>query len=67
MIQKWYEVTCDYSECGCVIRHYMGDTIKDVVEQVKNDGAIVKYCKGRRQPYIFCNEECYNNWVRENE
>ena len=64
-IRKWTEVTCDYEECGAAIGHYPSDTMKEVVELAKKDGAIVKYIVGRRQPLIFCNEECYKKWKGE--
>lgn len=66
MIRKWIEVTCDFQECGASIGHYPSDTIKSAVEFAKEDGAIVRYAVGRRQPYVFCNEECYESWLKEN-
>ena len=65
MIRKWYEVTCDYEECGCAIGHYRADTMRDVVEQAKMyDHPVIKYIAGKRQPYIFCNEECFERWAK---
>ena len=66
MIRKWMEVTCDYEECTAAIGHYPSDTIKSAVEFAKEDGAVVKYIVGRRQPLLFCNEECYQNWLKNN-
>ena len=65
MIRKWYEVTCDYEECKAAIGHYIADTIKEAVEQAKRDGALVRYVVGRRQPHVFCNEECLEKWAKE--
>ena len=65
MIRKWYEVTCDYEECGCAIGHYSADTIKEVVEQAKEDGALVRYVVGKRIPLTFCDEECLSKYAKE--
>lgn len=65
-IRKWYEVSCDY--CRAAIGHYLGDTVKEVVEQVKDtEHGVVQYYVGKRRPYIFCNDECRVNWEKENE
>lgn len=38
MINKWYEVTCDY--CGYVVNHYIGN--KPTKKELEHDGFIVK-------------------------
>ena len=42
-------------------------TYKEIVEICKEKSiAIVKYIAGRRQPLIFCNEECFEKWKERN-
>lgn len=42
-------------------------TYKEIVEICKEKNiAIVRYIVGRRQPLIFCNEKCYNEWKEKN-
>ena len=65
MIRKWYEVTCDYEECGCAIGHYSADTIKEAAEQAKEDGAVIRYVVGKRRPLTFCDEECLSKYAKE--
>lgn len=52
MIEKWYEVTCDY--CGTGINHYIGN--KPTKEEMKDDRIV---CTSTKQ---FCSNECYANW-----
>lgn len=52
MIQKWYEVTCDY--CGHGINHYIGKKPSNAM--IEDDGAI---CTATNH---FCSEECFANW-----
>ena len=52
MIQKWYEVTCDY--CGEVINHYIGK--KPSNEEIQADGGVTTATKQ------FCCEECFGDW-----
>lgn len=52
MIEKWYEVTCDY--CGGVLNHYIGR--KPSTKELRSDGFI---CTDSNQ---FCSEECFENW-----
>ena len=57
MIEKWYEVTCDY--CGWALNHYVGN--KPTKKELENDGFIVY--KGMD----FCSERCLNDWKAEHE
>lgn len=57
MIEKWYEVTCDY--CGFAINHYVGN--KPGKKELENDGFIVY--KG----LVFCSKQCFNDWKAEQE
>lgn len=57
MIQKWYEVTCDY--CGRGINHYISR--KPTKESIKEDGAV---CTATHQ---FCDDECYANWLHDKQ
>lgn len=57
MIEKWYEVTCDY--CNWALNHYIGN--KPTREELEDDGFIVY--KGM----VFCGEECFENWKKENK
>lgn len=55
MIQRWYEVTCDY--CGCGINHYaVGKPTREMLEE---DGIV---CTATKQ---FCSDECYANWQHD--
>jgi len=55
MIQKWYEVTCDY--CERVINHYIGR--KPTREEIEHDGGITTATKQ------FCCKECYIDWSHD--
>ena len=57
MIQRWYEVTCDY--CGCGINHYA--VRKPTKEMLEADGAV---CTATKQ---FCSDECYANWQHDRQ
>ena len=52
MIQKWYEVTCDY--CGAGINHYIGS--RPTREMLEADGAV---CTATKH---FCSETCWGEW-----
>lgn len=58
MIQKYYEVICDY--CLAAIWHSTGS--KEItLQQVRDEyGFIV----GKHH---FCDEECYQNWLDNNK
>ena len=56
MIEKWYEVTCDY--CGAAVNHYPG--VKPTRKELENDGLVVFKDK------VFCDQECLDSWKREN-
>lgn len=55
MIEKWYEITCDY--CGTAITNYIGK--KPTTEEMKNDGII---CTATMQ---FCSDMCFADWKHE--
>lgn len=55
MIEKLYEVTCDY--CGFAINQYAGN--KPSKKELENDGFIVY--KG----LVFCSKQCFNDWKAE--
>lgn len=55
MIEKWYEVTCDY--CGKAVNHYIGN--KPNKNELIEDGFFV-YKK-----LIFCDKECFKKWKSE--
>lgn len=57
MIEKWYEVTCDY--CGAGINHYIGN--KPTTEEMKGDKIV---CVANRQ---FCSNECYAKWKQSRQ
>lgn len=57
MIEKWYEVSCDY--CGHVINHYIN--IRPPKEMLEEDGAI---CTATKQ---FCSNECFANWQHDKQ
>lgn len=47
MIQKWYEVSCDY--CGCAVNHYTyrptaTDLRKDGIKVVWRNGKLLAFC-----------------------
>ena len=65
MIQKITKIICDNCKMG--IYDWPVDlTYKEIVEVCKEKNiAIVRYIAGRRQPYIFCNEECLEKWAKE--
>lgn len=52
MIQKWYEVTCDY--CGSGINHYIGS--RPTRKMLEADGAV---CTATKH---FCSEMCWGEW-----
>lgn len=52
MIQKLYEVYCDY--CGNCLNHYMGR--KPTRQELINDGF---FCTATKQ---FCNEMCWGDY-----
>lgn len=52
MIEKWYEVTCDY--CADAINHYIGN--KPSRQEMVDDGIIVVNNKH------FCSNDCYNKY-----
>lgn len=55
MIQKWYEVTCDY--CGAGINHYIGR--RPTREMLEAYGAV---CTATKH---FCRQECFDDWNHE--
>lgn len=57
MIQKWYEVTCDY--CGAVINHYIGR--KPTKDELEADGAT---CTATKQ---FCCDQCFSSWQHDQQ
>lgn len=58
MIQKYYEVICDY--CLTAIWHGIS-TKKITLQEVKNNhGFIIG-------EHHFCNKECYHNWLNNNK
>ena len=57
MIEKWYEVTCDY--CGAAINHYV--KCKPTTEVMESDGIV---CTAAKQ---FCSDECYANWNHDKQ
>lgn len=57
MVQKWYEVTCDY--CGVAINHYIG--IRPTRKMLEDDGVV---CTPTKQ---FCNEICWGEWNHDNQ
>lgn len=65
MIQKITKIICDNCKMG--ISDWLVDlTYKEIAEICKEENiAIVRYIAGRRQPYIFCNEECFEKWAEE--
>ena len=48
MLQKWYELTCDY--CGTSINHYIGR--KPSLKDLTADGVVTTGSKH------FCSEKC---------
>lgn len=57
MIEKWYEVTCDY--CGCVINHFIGRRPTD--DEIKEIGG---YTTPTKQ---FCDYQCFSNWYHDKQ
>lgn len=57
MIQKWYEVTCDY--CGAAINHYA--SLKPTMAELEADGVI---CTATKQ---FCDDQCYADWQHDKQ
>ena len=57
MIERWYEVTCDY--CGSVINHYIDR--KPTREEIEEDGGVTT---GTKQ---FCCKECWGNWNHDRQ
>ena len=57
MIQKLYEVTCDY--CGTGINHYMGS--RPTLKELKADEVI---CTATKQ---FCSETCWGEWNHDRQ
>ena len=55
MIQKVYEVTCDY--CDCVIIHAYYSK-RNSISEVKRVGGLIK------GNYQFCNQQCYQQWIQ---
>jgi hypothetical protein len=53
MINKMYEIVCDY--CGSA--DYGINSIKEAERQYKRVGSLVK---GKHH---FCGERCYKNWL----
>ena len=66
MIQKITKIICDNCKMG--IYDWPVDlTYKEIAEVCKEKSiAIVRYIAGRRQPLIFCNEKCCNEWKEKN-
>lgn len=62
MIKKTTEAICD--NCGCGIYHVPEDlSYREFVGILKERNiAIIRYLTGRRNPYIFCDEKCYEEW-----
>ena len=58
MIQKYYEVICDY--CLAAIWHGMGSK-ELTLQQVKDEYG---YIVGKHH---FCDKECYENWLKNNK
>lgn len=57
MIQKWYEVTCDY--CGAGINHYIG--CRPTRKMLEGDGVV---CTATKQ---FCGEICRDEWNHDRQ
>ena len=57
MIQKWYEVSCDY--CGRVINQYIDK--KPTKEMLEADGVV---CTATKQ---FCSETCCGEWNHDRQ
>ena len=62
MIQKTTEAICD--NCGTGI-YYIPENLsyREFAGILKERNiAIVRFLPGRRNPYIFCNEKCLQEW-----
>lgn len=57
MVQKWYEVTCDY--CGRCLNHYIGK--KPTKNELINDGFSCTSTK------VFCDEACFAYWNHDKQ
>lgn len=57
MIEKYYEVRCDY--CGNVINHYPKN--KPTRENIEDCGAI---CTATKH---LCSSECFANWNHDRQ
>ena len=64
MIKKIIEAICD--NCGTGIYHVPENlSYTQFIKILKERNlAIVKYLHGRKNPYIFCDEKCYEKWKR---
>lgn len=57
MIQKYYEVTCDY--CGRALNHYISKRPSN--ELLRDDGFVTTATKH------FCDIECWGNWNHDRQ
>ena len=57
MIQRWYELTCDY--CGCGINHYIAH--KPNRDRLEADRVV---CTATKQ---FCSEKCLAEWNHDRQ
>ena len=66
MIKKITEAICD--NCGTGIYHISENlSYREFAKILKETNfAIVRYLPGRRNPYIFCNEKCLQEWETNN-
>lgn len=55
MLQKWYELTCDY--CGTCINHYIGR--KPSHEELRGDGVFIQ---GQKH---FCSDICRGEYQHD--
>lgn len=55
MIEKWYEVTCDY--CGKALNHYIN--MKPTTKMLKEDDIVV------HNNHTFCDKECYTKFINK--
>ena len=66
MIKKTTEAICDNCKTG--IYHVPENlSYKEFTQILKERNiAIIRYLPGRRNPYIFCDEKCYQDWTERN-
>jgi hypothetical protein len=62
MIKKTTEAVCD--NCGTGIYHVPENlSYKEFIKILtERNIAVVRYIAGRRNPYIFCNEKCFEEF-----